>query len=228
MKKLLSLALILAMVLTMSVTAFAQEITGESGSTDITYTANESYVVTIPDSMKVGEDANVSVKDVVLAANKQLTVSVSSEQYNNGWKLKNGDETIGYTLKIDNTDVANNGTVLTVKSGDEVTKTLKTTLTGTAKYSGTYTDTLTFNIELADTPKIVTKLEADEDIFEQLEDVTFTVTYADGQTTTINHGTEGLTYSLDLYKQDPMEGPIFLYTASYGGATCMFRVRGQD
>ena len=153
MKKLLSLALVLAMVLTMSVTAFAADNTldneRKTGTTEVTHTVSDSYIVTIPDSMTIGTDANVSVKDVVLASDQELTVSVSSTQYNGGWKLKNGDDTIGYTLKIDNTDVANNGTVLTVKSDETATKTLKTELSGTAKYSGNYTDTLTFTVAVA-------------------------------------------------------------------------------
>ena len=190
MKKLLSLALVLVMVLTMSVTAFAQEITGNSGSTDITHTVSDSYIVTIPDSMTIGTDANVSVSDVTLAKDYKLAVSVSSAQYNDGWKLKNGDDTIGYTLKIDNTDVANNGTVLTAKSGETATKTLKTELSGTAKYSGTYKDTLTFNVSVSEsntttenTPKITGVSFSGDMVSTDTENKTYTITVpADGNT----------------------------------------------
>lgn len=147
MKKLLSLALVLAMLLTMSVTAFAADINessiSKSGSTTITYSADDSYVVTIPDSITVGTDATVSVSNVTLAQGYNLVVSVSSK---NNWTLKNGDNTIGYTLKIDDSTIVNNGTVLTVKSGETASKTLKTTLSGAAMYSGSYNDTLTFNL----------------------------------------------------------------------------------
>ena len=153
MKKLLSLALVLAMMLTMSTTAFAAEIKqdteNKTGTTEVTHTVSDSYIVTIPDSMTVGTDATVSVSDVTLAEGYSLAVSVSSTQYDNGWKLKNGDDTLGYTLKIDNEDVANNGIVLTAESGGTGTKTLVTALDGTAKYSGTYKDTLTFSVNVA-------------------------------------------------------------------------------
>lgn len=167
MKKLLSLALVLAMVLAMSTTAFATEITGNSGSTDITYTYEapvDSYVVTIPDSMPVGTGATVSVSDIVLAVGYQLTVSVSSTQYDNGWKLKNNGDTLNYTLKIDNTDVANNGTVLTAKNGNEVSKTLVTAVPKgqKPKYSGSYTDTLTFSVSVVDTSINATSMTTDQ------------------------------------------------------------------
>lgn len=148
MNKLLSLALILVMVLTMSTTAFAAEITGNSGSVDITYEVPNSYIVTIPDSMTIGTDANVSVSDVIITAGHLLTVSVSSQQYNDGWKLINGVDTVGYTLKIDGADIANNATVLTVKNGGNVSETLATALSGTPIYSGNYTDTLTFSVSV--------------------------------------------------------------------------------
>lgn len=167
MKKLLSLALVLAMVLAMSTTAFATEITGNSGSTDITYTYEapvDSYVVTIPDSMEVGTDANVSIKDVVLAVGYQLTVSISSTQYDNGWKLQNNGDTLNYTLKIDGTDVTNNGTVLTAKNGNEVSKTLVTAVPEgqKPKYSGSYTDTLTFSVSVVDTSINATAMTTDQ------------------------------------------------------------------
>lgn len=148
MKKLLSLALILVMVLTMSITAFAAEITDGSGSVDITYEVPNSYIVTIPDSMTIGTDANVSVSDVIITAGHLLTVSVSSGQYNDGWKLINGDDTVGYTLKMDGAEIANNAAVLTVKTGDNVSETLTTALSGTPIYSGNYTDKLTFHVSV--------------------------------------------------------------------------------
>lgn len=150
MKKILSLALVLAMMLTMSVTAFASEIKQDSenktGSTNITHTVSESYVVTIPDSMTVGTEATISVKDVVLEKGYYLAVSVSSTQYDNGWKLKNNDETLGYTLKIDGKDVANNGIVLTAGSRVEDSQKLVASLNGTVIYSGDYRDELTFTV----------------------------------------------------------------------------------
>lgn len=154
MKKILSLALVLAMMLTMSVTAFASEIKQDSenktGSTNITHTVSESYVVTIPDSMTVGTEATVSVSGVVIAKDRNLAVSVSSTQYDNGWKLKNNDDTLGYTLKIDNKDVVKGGIVLTALSGETVSKKLTTEITEDQKpkYSGAYTDTVTFEVEV--------------------------------------------------------------------------------
>lgn len=149
MKKTLSFTLALVMLFSLSTTAFATEITGDSGSVDITYTYEappDTYIVTIPDSMTIGTDANVTVSDVSISESTMLSVSVSSSQYSGGWKLTNGDDAVGYTIKIDGTDIENNATLITVGNGESASTTLVTALAGTPKYSGSYTDTLTFTV----------------------------------------------------------------------------------
>lgn len=241
MKKLLSLAMSLAMLLTISVAALAQEITGESGTTmikytaDVSSTANDSYVVTIPDSMTVGTDATVSVKDVVLSAGKQLTVRVSSDIYNNSWRLSGGlDDYLRYSLKIDDAELANNDTVLTVETGETASKTLKTALTDTPTRSGVYFDMLTFTVSVTDpsgSSGSGTTLEPDEtvycyipmaDTYETLDDVTFTVTYSDGNTKTIRYGDDGLSCEPNDQAFDKTIDGTYVYTATYDGATCEF------
>lgn len=154
MKKIISLALAVLIIAAMSVTAFAAEIKqdteNKTGSTDITYTATESYVVIIPESMTVGTTATVEADNILIGYNKQLTVSVSSQ---NEWKLKNNDDGLGYTLHIGETGVTStNNTVLTAASGDTVSKTLSVTIdpNQSPKYAGNYTDTLTFTVSVND------------------------------------------------------------------------------
>lgn len=154
MKKIISLALAVLMIAAMSVTAFAadikQDTANKTGDVTIEYTQSESYVVIIPDSMTVGTDATVEVNDIVIGYNKQLTVSVSSQ---NEWKLKNNDDGLGYTLHIGETGVTStNNTVLTAASGDTASKTLSVTIdpNQSPKYAGNYTDTLTFNVSVGD------------------------------------------------------------------------------
>lgn len=244
MKKLLSLALSLAVVLTISAAALATDITGESGITMIKYTADvssaadDSYVVTIPDSMTVGTDATVSVKDVVLSAGKQLTVSVSSDLYSNGWRLSGGgDDYLGYSLKIDDTDVVNNGTVLTVENGGTASKTLKTALTDTPSRSGVYADVLTFTVSVTGSSgssgtgmTLTAEKEGvylywpNKSYYETLESVRFTVTYSDGRTETIDYGTDGLTCTPKGDPLDTSTAGTYFYTASYQGAECDFSI----
>lgn len=158
MKKIISLALAVMLITTMSVTAFAATIEGESGTVDVTYGVSESYTVTIPASTSLTENGvsmEVSTKDVVIPYGNQLTVSISSNNYNEGkWYLVDSANTsnkLEYSMKNGENDVASDSTILTVAAGttDEQKVTLTATLVGTATYSGTYKDTLTFNVSVA-------------------------------------------------------------------------------
>ena len=161
MKRLLSLALIIAMMFMMSANVYAETITNDgtvSGNQNqdvtITYTSNVSYTVTIPDSMTIGEEATISVSDVMIDVDQGLSITVSSTQYSGGWLLKDQStkKTVGYTLKNENpgADLPNNGTVLYTTSGNDATATLYTDIKRAPLYTGTFTDTLTFSIAIAD------------------------------------------------------------------------------
>ncbi len=161
MKKFLSLALVIAMMLMMSATVYAGTITNDgSVSGDInqdvtvTYTSTVSYTVTIPDSMTIGDEATISVSEVMIDADQGLSITVASTQYNNGWLLKDQstNKTVGYTLKNGEAaaDIPNNGTVLNTTSGVDKTATLYTEIKRAPLYTGTFTDTLTFSVKIAD------------------------------------------------------------------------------
>ena len=158
MKKIFSLALVFIMLFTMAVTVNAQTIT-ESGSVEVTYSVAHSYTVTIPDSMTIGTPAEVSVTNVVIGADQGVAVTVSSTQYNAGWQLSDGTNTVGYTLQIAGKDIENNGEVLYTTAGEDATATLNTAVIKTPIYSGEFTDTLTFKVEIVD--KDITKADAD-------------------------------------------------------------------
>ena len=162
MKKLLSLALATVMLFMISATVCAQEITDNSGSVTVTYTSEVTYTVTIPDSMTIGTPAEVSVSDVTIGADQGLSVTVSSDQYNEGWQLTDGTNNVGYTLKIGNSydDLANGGEVLYATAGENVTTTLNTVLKASPIYSGTFTDTLTFSVDIV--VKNITQAEAED------------------------------------------------------------------
>lgn len=157
MKKLFSMVLIVAMLATMNVTAFAAEI-NEPGDkkTTVTYTyapVNE-YVVTIPDTITIGTDATVSASVTEMEEHKELIVTVTSE---NDWKLKdttNAENTVSYSMSIGAgaATLSNNATVLTVESATTSPKTvtLSTKLWNTVTVAGTYQDTLTFTVSLCD------------------------------------------------------------------------------
>ena len=169
MKRLLSLALIIAMMFMMSANVYAETITNDgtvSGNQNqnvtISYTSNVSYTVTIPDSMTIGEEATISVSNVMIDVDQGLSITVSSAQYSDGWWLEDQStkKTVGYTLKNENSgaDLPNNGTVLYTTSGVDAEATLYTEIKRAPLYTGTFTDTLTFSIKVAD--RNVSKEEA--------------------------------------------------------------------
>ncbi len=157
MKKLFAILLVAAMLTTMSITAFATEITepGETQTTvTYTYAPVNEYVVTIPDTITIGTDATVSATVTEMEEHKELVVTVASE---NGWALQdttNAYNHVLYEMSIDAgvTMLPNGATVLTVESATTSPKTvtLSTELRSTTTIAGTYQDTLTFTVSLRD------------------------------------------------------------------------------
>lgn len=162
MKKFFAILLAIAMMATMSVTAFAATIEGNEGSVEVTYGVEDSYVVTIPASFTVGatEGTEVSASDVVIGYGEQLTVSISSTNYDtesSKWYLvdtANAENKLNYTIKVGDADVVNNGVILTVPAGtaETVSASLATALVDQATVSGTYKDTITFTVTVAEAP----------------------------------------------------------------------------
>ena len=160
MKKMLAAVLAAAMVIGTTTAAFADTtLTGNSGSTDVSYTAQETYTVTIPANItlsatKLSDTGDVKVTDALLEGGHILTITVASA--NNYSLVKTFEEEditskIGYTLSG-----ADNGKVLDVYYGEKSTKTYTQTLTfattaenvADATLAGEHKDTLTFTVAI--------------------------------------------------------------------------------
>lgn len=159
MKKIISLALAVMMIATMSVTAFAATIENGTGTVEVTYGVSESYTVTIPADITLTanqeSDMEISASDVVIPYGNELTVSISSTNYTDSkWYLVEAANTankLEYSVKNGENAVASGDTILTVAAGtaENQTVNLTTKLVGTATHSGTYKDTLTFSVSVA-------------------------------------------------------------------------------
>lgn len=158
MKKIISLALAVMMIATMSTTAFAATIENGTGTVEVTYGVSENYTVTIPANTTLtadGVNMDISASNVVIPYGNQLTVSISSSNYaDSKWYLvddTNASNKLEYSIKNGENVVASDDTVLTIAAGttEEQKATLTATLVGTATYSGTYKDTLTFSVSVA-------------------------------------------------------------------------------
>ena len=156
MKKLFAFILTVAMLATLSVTAFAvvdQDSQDPSGAMNVTYTVAPTFTVTIPASVTLGDAATISAANVVVPKGKQVEVSIAEA---NGFKATTpeGAELI-YTVKNGNTAVAEGDIVLAVnpKYGNTGSTTLTFVAPTEYTYSGDYTGTVTFTVAVKAAPK---------------------------------------------------------------------------
>ena len=154
MKKLFALILTVAMLATMSVTAFAANTTG--GSMEVTYSVAPAYTVTIPETVTIGADgtsAEISAANVVVEKGQYVSVTLATDN-NFTVKTTEGAE-LTYTVTANGETVAAGGEILAVNPADSATGTATITfnIDETAiQYAGTYTGSATFTIAVKDVP----------------------------------------------------------------------------
>lgn len=133
-------------------------INGESKSLDVQKTFDEDYMITIPEStenLTAGKQFTAKVDNILIKHGQTLKLSVTS---GNDWKLKNRkypdiDDGAEYRMTCDGkTDIIEEQTetILTVGNGkksDSVTLTVDSI--EDPMFAGTYTDTLTFSVEVS-------------------------------------------------------------------------------
>ncbi len=157
-KKILSTFLALTICGLMSMTAFAAEIDQDSdpktGSTNVNYTVQPVYTVTIPAEVTLGETATISAENVVVASGKQVAVELTGASgENNAFTLTSVEgAVIGYTVQKDVRDVSRKDAVLTVHTADGTSgRTSLSFLAPTSiTYAGNYTGNVTFTISVVD------------------------------------------------------------------------------
>ena len=152
MKKLFAVILAVALMATMSVTAFAANTTG--GSTEVSFNVDPTYTVTIPATVelnKVEDNGTVTYENdytltaqagVRLKKGEYIEVTVASD-----FTMETDEgATLAYTITAENTAVANNGVV----AGFDTDKTEQTATIHIAAndpdYAGEYKDTVTFTL----------------------------------------------------------------------------------
>ena len=164
MKKLLTLALVAALLTATGITAFAADTevkpdtTPPTGATTVNYQVDPAYTVVIPESVTL-TDADVTAiikiygadenSNVVIGKGQKVNVALTASA--NNFNVANTDgDTIAYTVNGENTTAALASVAeCTADDGTKNTD-ITFTKTGTAAYAGTYTDTLTFTVSLED------------------------------------------------------------------------------
>lgn len=160
-----ALLAIAAVTATAPMSAFATDYNAEgNGLTDVTWTSNAAYTVTIPQSVALGETATVSASDVNLNAGEQLNVTLSgTSDADNAFKLTTATDSLTYTVSKETEDVAVGDVVLNVAAG---TQTGSSTLTfnepATIPNAGDYMGTVTFTISVKSAKTDVSSVAIDD------------------------------------------------------------------
>lgn len=152
MKKLLSVILAIAIMMTLSISAFAEDYTvTEEGdkNTTVSLQIGSGYTITIPqtiaiDAEQLTVDATISASNVKLAQGEEITVTINSDD---GFVLTSAESAeAAYTVKVGETEI-NAGDEVATFTNDQITAaTLTFSVDATPEYAGTYTDTVTFTV----------------------------------------------------------------------------------
>ena len=155
MKKLLTLALVGAMLTATGITAFAVDYPGGSQGTEVTTSVAPTFTVSIPADTTVEFNAlstdfgSVALDSARLAPNKAVQVTVTSDfDLNNS---VDNEAVIPYSLKTADETVDADYAATFTTAGEKVDLTINITQADwDAAAAGDYSDTVTFNIAYVD------------------------------------------------------------------------------
>ena len=152
MKKLFAIILAVALMATMSVTAFAENTAG--GSTEVKFNVDPTYTVTIPATVelqKVDTDGVITYENdytltaeagVRLLKNEYIEVTVASD-----FKMTTTEgATLDYTITAGGNAVINDGVVAEFDTDKAAQSTTIHIAAADPDYAGEYKDTVTFTV----------------------------------------------------------------------------------
>ena len=155
MKKILTLALVGAMLTATGITAFAVDYPGGTQNTEITTSVEPTFTVTVPADTTVPFNAlstefgSVELESARLAPDKAVQVTVTSD-YNLNNSVDN-TAVIPYSLKAGNDTLDADYAATFTTAGEKVDLTIDITQAAwDAAAAGDYSDTVTFNIAYVD------------------------------------------------------------------------------
>ena len=163
-KKILTVALVCAMMSAAAITANAAPITPQTsdpknGSTDVSYQVDPTYTITIPESVTLSKDstvnANITAADVLLENGKKITVTLTGASNTTGegtdtFNAKNNESVATYTIAAGNNSVTLGGEVASFTTDGTQDLTFSVANTTGVIYAGAHTETLTFTVAVKD------------------------------------------------------------------------------
>ena len=154
MKKVFAVLLAVALMATMSVTAFAANSTG--GSTEVSFNVDPTYTVTIPATVelqKVEDNGTVTYENdytltaqagVRLKKGEYIEVTVASD-----FEMTTTEgATLAYSITAGGNAVANNGVVAEFATDKNAQSTTIHIAANDPDFAGEYKDTVTFTLEV--------------------------------------------------------------------------------
>lgn len=160
MKKILTFALVAAMLTATGMTAFAAPITQETsdnGNTTVTYQVDPTYTITIPDQVELSKtdtvEKEITAEDLLLPHGQKVVVKLSaaSNTASGGtFHAKNGDSDATYTITANNKAIALGDEVASFTENGSQPFTFSQADMTNVIFSGKHTETLTFTVSLAD------------------------------------------------------------------------------
>ena len=156
MKKLFALILTVAMLATMSTTAFAANTTG--GSTEVSFNVDPTYTITIPATVELAKE---TAQDGTVTYENDYTLTAQA-----GVRLKKGEyievtvvasdftmetdegATLAYSITAEGAAVATGGVVAEFETDKDAQSTTIHIAANDPDYAGEYKDTVTFTLEV--------------------------------------------------------------------------------
>ena len=142
MKKIVSITLMLAMILALSVSAFAE--TPASQNMEVSYVVDSHYIIVIPGDKALQMSVN---------AGKHYDDTAKTYRLLNGTGGQLLNYVLSYKGQVKNPNASTATVVLETVAADDVYLGFQGKIgvkVGTAKAAGTYTDTLTFSFKIVD------------------------------------------------------------------------------
>ena len=179
MKKIFALILTVAMLMSLSVTAFAANTTG--GSTEVSFNVDPTYTVTIPATVELErQEDNGTVtyeNDYTLTAQagvrlkkgEYIEVTVASD-----FEMTTTEgATLAYSITAGGNAVANNGVVAEFATDKNAQSTTIHIAANDPDFAGEYKDTVTFTVAVKDVPKPLISFTIDGTSYQAEEGMTW-------------------------------------------------------
>ena len=153
LRRFLSVTLCLIMLMCYAIPVSADNLSA------IKYGVGESFIIVIPGGFSIGSSgksqAEVTVKEILIAHGSTLKVFISGDDYDGSWELidvTNNSNKLTYTIGTTEggKDIENNSVILYANSGEktEETKTIHFTVADNNVRPGYYNDFITFIVDV--------------------------------------------------------------------------------